>query len=287
MSLLEIAPDEFRRLAAEVTEIAADYLSSLESRPVFPKTSGQETQHLFQAPLPEEAMGAKAFKYLHDVVNHSRAQNGRFFGYVLGSGEPVSAVADLLASVLNQNVTAWRSAPAAVTIERTVVGWLAKAIGCEGFNGNHAGGGSSANIMGLAMADEAKTPANEEGIHTAPEGVVYAADEVHMSIPKAVALLGIGRNHLHLVAIDNSFRMIPAELDRAIHRDRDAGRIPIAVVASAGTVNTGAVDPLPDIADISRACGAWLHVDGAYGALAAIAAREKFAGLELADSISL
>src|SRR5205823_3075738 len=108
MSLLEVAPHEFRRLAAEVTEIAADYLSSLESRPVFPKTSGQETQHLFQAPLPEEAMGAKAFKYLHDVVDHSRAQNGRFFGYVLGSGEPVGAIADLLASVLNQNVR-WRA----------------------------------------------------------------------------------------------------------------------------------------------------------------------------------
>src|SRR5437016_5289633 len=102
--------------------------SGLESRPVFPKTSGQETQHLFQAPLPEEAMGAKAFKYLHDVVDHSRAQNGRFFGYVLGSGEPVGAIADQLASVLNQNVTAWRSAPAAVTLERTVVSWLAEAI---------------------------------------------------------------------------------------------------------------------------------------------------------------
>ena len=287
MNPLEISSQQFRRMAEIVTQIAIKYVDTLNTRPIFPECTGAATEKLFRTDLAEEGLGEGALTSLETVVRHCRAQNGRFFGYVLGSGDPVSAVADLLASVLNQNVTAWRSAPAAVTIERTVVGWLAKAIGCEGFNGNLTGGGSSANLMGLAMAREARTPANEEGNHGAPEGVVYASEEVHMSIPKAVALLGIGRNHLHLVAIDNSFRMIPAELDRAIHRDRDAGRIPIAVVASAGTVNTGAVDPLPDIADISRACGAWLHVDGAYGALAAIAAREKFAGLELADSISL
>ena len=285
MSLLEVAPHEFRRLAAEVTEIAADYLSSLESRPVFPKTSGQETQHLFQAPLPEEAMGAKAFKYLHDVVNHSRAQNGRFFGYVLGSGEPVGAIADLLASVLNQNVTAWRSAPAAVTLERTVVSWLAEAIGCAGFQGSLTGGGSLANLMGLAMAREAKAPANEHGL--AGKCVLYASEEVHMSIPKSVALLGLGRENLRLVPAGRDFRLIPAKLEKAIQADKASGKTPMAVVASAGTVNTGAIDPLPEIADIARQHNLWLHVDGAYGALAAIAAPDKFAGLELADSISL
>jgi aromatic-L-amino-acid/L-tryptophan decarboxylase len=285
MSLFEIAPDEFRRLSAEVTEIAAQYLSTLDSRPVFPKTSGQETNHLFQAPLLEEAMGAEAFTYLHDVVDHSRAQNGRFFGYVLGSGEPVGAIADLLASVLNQNVTAWRSAPAAVALERTVVGWLAEAIGCAGFQGSLTGGGSLANLMGLAMAREAKAPANERGL--AKKCVLYASDEVHMSIPKSVALLGIGRENLRIVPAGRDFRLIPAELAQAIQADKAAGKIPIAVVASAGTVNTGAIDPLPEIAEISRQHNLWLHVDGAYGALAAIAAPDKFAGLELADSISL
>src|SRR5881275_3056603 len=285
MSLLEVAPHEFRRLAAEVTEIAADYLSSLDLRPVFPKTSGEETQHLFQAPLPEDAMGAKAFTYLHDVVDHSRAQNGRFFGYVLGSGEPVGAIADLLASVLNQNVTAWRSAPAAVTLERTVVSWLAEAIGCAGFRGSLTGGGSLANLMGLAMAREAKAPANEHGL--AGKCVLYASEEVHMSIPKSVALLGLGRENLRLVPARRDFRLIPAKLEKAIQADKAAGKTPIAVVASAGTVNTGAIDPLPEIADIARQHSLWLHVDGAYGALAAIAAPDKFAGLELADSISL
>ena len=109
-------------------------------------------------------MGDAALDGLPEVMRLSRVQNGRFFGYVLGSGEPVGAVADLLASVLNQNVTAWRSGPAAVMVEQTVMGWLAQAIGCPGFRGHLTGGGSSANLMGLAMAREAKAPANEKGV---------------------------------------------------------------------------------------------------------------------------
>jgi hypothetical protein len=152
----------------------------------------------------------------------SRAQNGRFFGYVLGSGEPVGAVADLLVSVLNQNVTAWRSGPAAVAIEHTVVAWLAQSIGCSMFGGHLTGGGSSANLMGLAMAREAKWPANENG--AVPGGVVYASEEIHMSIPKSVALLGIGRDHLRLIPTDASFRMIPKELEARIVQDKALGK---------------------------------------------------------------
>jgi glutamate/tyrosine decarboxylase-like PLP-dependent enzyme len=191
----------------------------------------------------------------------------------------------LLASVLNQNVTAWRSGPAAVVIEQTVVGWLAQAIGCPEFCGHLTGGGSSANLMGLAMARETKAAANEKG--AASGGVIYASDEIHMSIPKNVALLGIGRDNLRLIATDASFRMIPNELKARIVQDKAAGKTPLAVVASAGTVNTGAVDPLRQIAQIAQRHGAWFHIDGAYGALAAIADPAKFNGLELADSISL
>src|SRR6184192_1094386 len=284
MSLLEVAPHEFRRLAAEVTEIAADYLSSLDLRPVFPKTSGEETRHLFQAPLPEDAMGAKAFTYLHDVVDHSRAQNGRFYGYVLGSGEPVAALADLLASVLNQNVTAWRSAPAAVTIERHLVESLAGALGCDGFTGSLCGGGSMANLMGLAMARETRLPANEAG---ARPGVVYASSEAHMSIGKAMALLGLERESLSLIDAGDDYRLDPEALREAVAADRAAGRTPLAAVATAGTVNTGAIDPLADIASVCREQALWLHVDGAYGALAALAIPEAFRGLAAADSLSL
>lgn len=285
MNPLEISPDQFRRVVQQVTEVAVDYLTSLDSRSIAPKGSGAETESALKSSLPEQGLGEDALKDLHDVVKHSRAQNGRFFGYVLGSGEPVAATADLLASVLNQNVTAWRSAPAAVTLERTVVGWLGQAIGCPGFSGSLTGGGSSANLMGLAMAREAKMAANENG--TAGRGVAYASEEVHMSIPKAISLLGIGRENLRLIRTDESFHMIPEELERTIQRDKAAGKIPIAVVATAGTVNTGAIDPLSEIAKIAHDHQAWLHIDGAYGALAAMAIPSKFSGLDSADSISL
>jgi glutamate/tyrosine decarboxylase-like PLP-dependent enzyme len=108
-----------------------------------------------------------------------------------------------------------------------------------------------------------------------------------MSIPKAIALLGIGRQNLRLIPVDDSFRMIPEQLEQAMLRDRELGITPVAVVATAGTVNTGAIDPLPQLAAIASKYGAWFHVDGAYGAFGAIVALHKFQGLELADSISL
>ena len=284
MSRLEIAPEEFRAIALRMVELAAELLAQVHALPAYPATSGKETERLFHAPPPETGLGAAALEALPDLIRHSRPPTPRFFGYVLGSGEPVAAAADLLASVLNQNVTAWRSSPAAVAIERAVVEWLAQAVGCAGMTGSLTGGGSSANLMALAMAREAKLPANQHGAEPA---LVYASDEVHMSIPKAVALLGLGRENLRLIPTDENFRMRAGELERAVKEDQRAGKRAIVIVASAGTVNTGSIDPLLEIAAIARRHGLWLHVDGAYGALAALAAPQKFAGLDQADSISL
>jgi len=282
---LPLTPDEFRTLADRVVELAAGLLAELPTVRAFPETSGGETLAAFDAPLPEDGLGPAALDALRRVVELSRPPSPRFFGYVLGSGEPVAALADLLASVLNQNVTAWRSAPAAVTIERVVVSWLAEALGCPGFTGSLTGGGSSANLMALAMARESRAPANDAGVQ--PGGVIYASSEVHMSIPRAAAVLGLGYSAVRHVPVDASFRMDVPELERAVEQDMRAGRRPIAVVASGGTVNTGAIDPLRPIAEVARRHGLWMHVDGAYGALAALAVPEAFGGLELADSISL
>lgn len=285
MNPLEISSSQFRHLAERVAQLAAEYLDSVDSAPVAPAITGETSLRLFDAILPEQGIGEAALDDLPEVLRSSRAPNGRFFGYVLGSGEPVAATADLMASILNQNVTAWRSGPAAVMIERTVVNWLSQAIGCPGFRGYLTGGGSAANLMGLAMAREAIAPANELGVTT--RAAVYASREVHMSIPKSVALLGIGRDNLRLIRTDSSLKMDAVELDRQIAKDKSAGIVPMAVVASAGTVNTGAIDPLANISEIAHSNGAWLHIDGAYGALAAIAERSRFNGMELADSISL
>src|SRR6202040_3209149 len=126
MKPLELSPEHFRALAADVIALSAD---------------GAETERLFGEEVPEHGMGDRAFDTLSDVMAHSRAENGRFFGYVKGSGEPVAALGDLVTSILNQNTTAWPSSPAAVTIERTVVRWLGEAVGCHGFSGSLTGGG--------------------------------------------------------------------------------------------------------------------------------------------------
>lgn len=284
MPNLELSRQQLREVLRRVTALSLEYLKNLDSRRIFPGVSGKDTTRKFDARLPERGLGMEALDSLRDVVRASRAQNGRFFGYVMGSGEPVAAFAELLAGVLNQNVTSWRSAPAAATIERTVVRWLAEAVGCKSFSGSLTGGGSSANLMGLAMAREAVGPANEAG---APRGIVYASSEAHMSIPKAVALLGLGRRNLRLIEVDSGMRMSPGKLEAAIRSDLKRGRRPLAVVATAGTVNTGTIDPLGEAAEIARRHELWFHVDGAYGGLAAIAAPEKFEGLSLADSVSL
>lgn len=282
---LDLSSSDFRLVTERITRLAEDWLEGLDARHVAPRVSGAQTEALAADAVREEGLRLGALDALPALMEASRAGNGRFLGYVLGSGEPVAAAGDLLASVLNQNVTAWRSAPAWVSLERALVAGLARAVGCEGFQGSLCGGGSAANLMGLAMAREARLPANADGVR--PGGVVYASEEVHMSVPKALALLGLGRNALRRVPVDAHFRLDVAALARAVEEDVAHGRTPVAIVASAGTVNTGAVDPLAEVAAVARAHGAWLHVDGAYGALAALGAPERLAGLGLADSLSL
>jgi aromatic-L-amino-acid/L-tryptophan decarboxylase len=284
MHNLKISNDELARLAQEVIGLATTYWASVEERPVYPATSGNATTSCFSRDWAEEGMGRAVLEDFPSIAEQGRVSNGRFFGYVAGSGEPVGALAELLTGALNQNVTAWRSAPAAVTIERTVVAWLADAVGCAGYKGSLCGGGSAANLMALAMAREAKQPRNETGARPC---IIYASEQAHMSIPKAVALLGIGRDNLRLIPVDGDFKMRLDALAADIAADRRAGRRPGAIVATAGTVNTGAIDPLSELADIAQKEDMWLHVDGAYGAIAALAEPERFTGLERADSLSL
>jgi glutamate/tyrosine decarboxylase-like PLP-dependent enzyme len=283
MPPLRISDDEFRVLAEGVTTLAADFLQSLEDRQTVSATSAADTAPL-ELPLSEDGVGEAILRDLEAIAEHVRAPTGRRFPYVIGSGEPVGALGDLYASVLNQNVTAWRSAPAAVTIERAALEWLAEAIGCAGFVGTFTSGGSLGNLMALAMARESRAPANEDG---AQPGVVYASEEVHMSIPKAVAVLGLGRANLRLIAVDEDMRIDVRALEAAIASDRKAGRRRIALIGSAGTIMSGAIDPLAELADVARANDLWFHVDGAYGAAAAFSEPEKFAGMSHADSISL
>ena len=284
MPPLELSPEEFRILGGRVTEVAADFIASLDDRQTVSTTSASDTTETFDLPLPEEGIGDAILDDLSAIAEHVRAPTGRRFPYVLGSGEPIAALADFYASVINQNATAWRSAPSAVTVERAVIRGLAEAIGCEGFAGSFTSGGSLANLMALAMARESRAPANEAG---AQAGVVYASEEIHMSTPRAVAMLGIGRANLRLIPVREDLRIDVDALEAAIAADRQAGRRGIALVGSAGTAMSGAIDPLERLAEIADGNDLWFHVDGAYGALAALAEPAKFAGLARADSVSL
>ena len=285
MRSLTLPDAAFRALAHQLAEFSADYIEKLPRLPSYPPgINGGQTQTLFSGEIPLDGEGAAAFESLADVFQLSRPASPRFFGYVFGSGEPVGALGEFATAVLHQNAAAWRSAPAGVTIERTVISWLASAIGCSGFMGSLTLGGSSANLMGLCMAREAKAPANQTGVRG---GVIYCSTEAHMSVAKAAALLGLGHDAVRLIPVDEAFQMRTNDLRRAIKSDLTAGKIPIVVAASAGTTATGSVDPLAAIADICSEFGLWMHVDGAYGALASLAIPDLFRGMERADSLSL
>jgi len=275
----------FLSLGHLLNEFLSDYLEMLPQIPSYPThINGGDLERILGGDLPVDGMGADAFDLLSEVFQYSRPASPRFFGYVFGSGEPIAALGQFAASALHQNVTAWRSAPAAVTIERAVIRWLADALGCRGFSGSLTSGGSSANLMGLCMAREAKLPANHTGVRG---GVVYCSSEAHFSTPKAAALLGLGQESVRLIGCDESFRMRTEDLRQTITLDLQKGKVPLAVVASAGTTTTGSIDPLNEIVDVCQEFGLWLHVDGAYGALAALAIPDAFHGLERADSLSL
>jgi glutamate/tyrosine decarboxylase-like PLP-dependent enzyme len=282
---LTLSSDDFRALAHSLSDFTADYLERLPTIRSYPENiRGAAIEQLFSGEIPVEGLGGAAFDLLPEIFENSRPASPRFFGYVFGSGEPIAALGQFASAVLHQNATAWRSGPSANAIERTVVRWLASAIGCKGFTGSLTLGGSSANLMGLCMAREAKAPANQTGVHG---GVIYCSSEAHMSIAKAAALLGLGHDSVRLIAVDEAFRMRIDVLREAIQHDLNAGLKPISVVASAGTTATGSIDPLHEIANICREHNLWLHIDGAYGALASLAIPAAFDGINLADSISL
>ena len=295
---LDISPAEMHELSSRVTQLVTEYFSEVSNLPVFPETRGGDTIAKIGTALP--LAGEPLEQLLDDcrtIIANSR-HNGhpRFFGYVASPATPPGAFADLIASALNANQTSWRSGPAATEIERTVINWLAALIGYavdeRPAHGLLTSGGSMANLTALLMAHRAKS-----GLDVASKGLwnsaapmtIYASDQIHMSIPKASDILGLGRAQVRLVPCDDRFRLNVTALRQAIAGDLEIGLKPFCVVGSAGTVNTGAVDPLDQIANVATEFNLWFHIDGAYGALAALdeTKRPLFRGLERADSISL
>jgi glutamate/tyrosine decarboxylase-like PLP-dependent enzyme len=272
-----------------------EWLQYPTSRPLYPALSAADMLRTLGEGVPDEGQDPMSVldEFSRHVVAGARAHGKpRMFGYVQSRPAYVGVLADFLASALNQNVTSWRSAPSPTTIERQTIDWIKTIVGFgpKG-EGLFVSGGSVANLVGVAAALASVSPkVAYEGVRSLPgEPVVYASALVHMSILKAAGILGLGHRAVRRIAVDEAFRMDTEALERAIDEDRRAGRLPVCVVANGGDVNTGAVDPLADIAAICRRLRVWFHVDGAYGGFAVLSpsGRDALAGLGLADSMSL
>lgn len=292
---MELTAEQRQQLGSDALDWVLRYFQDQSTLPVYPTISERDLSAQLRSPLPIAAERPQdVFEEFAGIVDGSR-HNGhpRMFGYVQSAGSFAGVVGDFLASALNQNVTSWRSAPSATTIEHQVIEWLKAMVGFgpEG-TGVLLSGGSFANFAGIAAALRASTEIdlNREGVAALP-GLprIYVSAMTHMSIAKAASLLGVGKKAIVVIPIDDAFRMDVPALARQIAEDRDAGHHPVCVVASAGEVNTGAIDPIDAIADVCAAAGVWLHVDGSYGALAALSPHVQGAmsGLARADSMSL
>jgi aromatic-L-amino-acid decarboxylase len=284
--MLDPSADELREWGNSVIQFMADYLGDLRNRNVYRHMSSGRIRNRIDPALPSKGTDFDdLLKVFREAIVPFSRQNAhpRMFGYVQSPGTPLAAFADLLASTLNANLTVWRSAPAPVELERLTIDWIRQILG---FNveagGLFVSGGSMANFAAIAAARQVKDCSSGRLR-------IYVSSETHFSIAKAAALLGIGRENVRQVAVDERFRIRVDDLVAKITADLEAGYVPFCVAANAGTVNTGAVDPLVEVRQIADRFQLWMHVDGSYGAFAVLAksARKLFAGIQRADSIAL
>lgn len=292
---IELTATERAALGGAALTWVLDYFDTQSRLPVYPTISAAQLTSRLAEALPAAPQGLDNVMAEFEQIASNGRHNGhpRMFGYVQSSGSFAGVVGDLLASALNQNVTSWRSAPSATTIEHLVIDWLKKMVGFDpGGTGVLLSGGSFANFAGLAVALRASTDVdlNRLGVAALPgKPRIYASTMTHMSIGKGASMLGLGKDAIVAIPVDGNYRMDAAALKKQIESDRAQGFHAICVVGTAGDVNTGAIDPLDAIADVCAAAGLWLHVDGSYGALAAQSPHVAGAmrALGRADSLSL
>lgn len=292
---LDVSEETLQEISTQATKLVFEYLKTISERPVRAENYAGKTIASINTELSAEGVPLdQLLAECRTIIDLSR-HNGhpRFFGYVASPSTPVGAYADLIASALNANITCWRSGPAGTELERMVVRWLGSLIGYDSdAKGLLTSGGSMANMIALLIASRRKSGPNaaREGLwNSGPPMTVYASEEVHMSVAKAADILGFGRDQVRVIVCDERQRMRVDALRHGIEKDLRDGLRPFCVVGSAGTVNTGVVDPLAEIAKVAAEFDLWYHVDGAYGAPGVLDQRKRdlFNGLERADSVSL
>jgi glutamate/tyrosine decarboxylase-like PLP-dependent enzyme len=271
---------------------ARTYLAGIGERPVRATATGDELRRELAGPLPDT--GEDPLDVIDRLAAAAAAgtvatQGPRYFGFVVGGSLPVATAADWLTSAWDQNAGLFVLSPAVAVIEDTVIGWIRDIVGlAPGWNGGFVTGGQMANFTGLASARlhvlrQAGWDVESKGLYGAPRVEVFVTSEAHYSIARSLRMLGLGDAAARPVGTDDQGRMRAAELAAMLRGSNG----PAIVCAQAGNVNTGAFDPIADIAEEAASRGAWLHVDGAFGLWAALSPRlaPALAGIERADSI--
>lgn len=283
-----LEPDTEERASFEsaVSGHARDFLLRLPDAPVY-DVRRERADEIREFPVAEEGRDLEELLELYRRAVEEpglKPASGRHMAYIPGGGVFAAALGDYLAAVTNEYAGIRFTGPGAVEIENFLIGWMAELVGYPAdAAGNLASGGSIANLLAVVTAREA------HGLQAAdtPRAVVYGTDQTHHCVDKALRIAGLGECRMRRVVTDDRRRMSPEALSEAVAEDRAEGLLPWMVVASAGTTDVGAVDPLRAIGRVAREEELWYHVDGAYGAFFLLCpeVRELFDGIELSDSV--
>ena len=290
----ELDSESRRQLGYRLIDHINHYFESLPTRAVQLPEHERSFAELRDA-LPE--MGADALRVLDDVCLEMidkgfHVPSANYFGLMNPTPTYIGVLAETLVAALNPQLATLARSQLASKIEQETVRWIGERVGWDrSFGGTFTSGGNEANFSALALALTWTFPgAMEEGVQSIQSRpTIYSSSEAHHSLDKSAGLLGLGRNAVRRVSVNKRIQIDVAQLDRAIREDRAAGKIPFCVVATAGTTNSGAIDDLPEVAQVCREHNLWLHVDGAYGAAAIFSTRHRdlVRGIELADSITI